>query len=174
MFLNGVVDSATLPETGGTTQYRLRRLERTVSATEPKRKRSSPDRSLVPSTIRSALTGGRMQQNHAGRIAVLDTDFKANSRRFGGVAQCPDQGGSLLSVPIESSVCRHGVQDCEFGVMQATQRNGMIESGPRGFGEVDCGENTTKFGHDNYSFLKNAIPLKLATSMLMALNHASG
>jgi hypothetical protein len=89
-----------------------------------------------------------MQHNHAGRIAVLNADPKADPRRFRGVAQCPDQGHSLSSVPIEPSVCRNGVHDQEFGVMRPTQRKGVIESGPRGLREVDCGENTMKFGHD--------------------------
>jgi hypothetical protein len=56
-------------------------------------------------------------------------------------------------VPSEWPIRRHGVHDRQLGIMQAAQRKCVIERSPRGLREVDCGENTMKFGHDNYSLL---------------------
>ena len=87
MFLKGVIESAALPEAGGTTNTGCVASRATVSATEPKRKRSKPVRSLRSQHDQVGPTRVRMQQNHAGRIAVLNADFEANACRLRGVAQ---------------------------------------------------------------------------------------
>ena len=88
-----------------------------------------------------------MQQNHARGIAVLNADPQADSGRARGVAQCSDQCDSLASAPTESLVFRHGVHHQQFRVMDAAERQRVIESRPRGRREIDCDQDPMKLTH---------------------------
>jgi hypothetical protein len=73
-----------------------------------------------------------MQHDHACWVAVLNADFEPNACGLRGATQRADQGDSLSSMPFERPIRWHGMNDQELGVMQAAERQCVVECGPRG------------------------------------------
>ena len=139
MFLKGVVESPVLPVPTGTDQYWLRCFASHGLGDRTKAEPIQTGPRAAAQYNQVSLARIRVQQDHAGRIAVLNAHSEANAGRLCSMTQRADQGDAFSAVPLERPIRRNGVNNQEFRVMHTAQRECMIERGPRGLREVNCG-----------------------------------